>query len=78
MGHTDPVSVGLAGVVAKELSARGYTTLRPRAAFVNISPSTLDRRLKATDPFTIPELARVADALGMSLSELAGAAEDAA
>ena len=78
MGQTDPVSVGLADVVAKELTARGYTTLRSRAAVTNIKPSTLDRYLKAERPFKITELAKVADALGMSLSELAGAAEEAA
>lgn len=78
MGQTDPVSVGLADVVAKELTARGYTTLRARAAVTNIKPSTLDRRLKGQKPFKVPELAKVADALGMSLSELAGAVEDVA
>lgn len=78
MGQTDQVSVGLADVIAKELSARGYTTLRARSAVTNISPSTLDRRLKGQKPFKVPELAQIAEALGMSLAELAGAAEDAA
>lgn len=73
-----PVSIGLADVVARELSARGHTTLRARAAATGIKPSTLDRRLQGRRPFKFPELVRVADALGMSLSELAAAAERAA
>ena len=78
MGQAAQVSVGLADVVAKELTARGLTTLRARSAFVDIKPSTLDRYLKAERPFKIEALAKVADALGMTLSELTASLEDAA
>ena len=78
MGQAAQVSVGLADVVAKHLTARGLTTLRARAAFVDIKPSTLDRYLKAERPFKIEALAKVASALGMTLSDLTGELEDAA
>ena len=78
MGQTDQVSVALAGVVANHLTARGLTTLRSRAEFVDIKPSTLDRYLRAERPFKIEALAKVAAALGMTLSELTGELEDAA
>lgn len=73
-----PVSIGLAAVVARGLSARGHSTLHARAAATGIKPSTLNRRLQGERPFKFPELARVAEVLGMSLAELAAAAEDAA
>lgn len=78
MGQIDPVSVGLVDVVAKELTARGYTTLHARADATGIKPSTLNRRLKGEKPFKFPELVKVAAALGMTLAELTVAAEDAA
>lgn len=79
MEHADKVPVApLSDVVAKELTARGYVTLRSRAAVTNIKRSTLDRRLKGESQFKWDELAQIAAALGMALSELVGAAEDAA
>lgn len=76
--HRERSSVDLAGVVANHLTARGLTSLRSRAAFVGIAPSTLNRRLKDKTPFKSTELGQIADALGIRISELVGAAEDAA
>lgn len=78
MEHHQRSSVDLAGVVANHLTALGLTSLRSRAAFVGIKPSTLNRRLNNKQPFKATELAQIADALGMRISELVGAAEDAA
>ena len=77
MGQAEQVSVGLSVVVARELNARGHTTLTAKATATNIRRSTLDRRLKG-QPFKVDELAKIANAIGWSMSELAGAAEAAA
>lgn len=66
----------LAQVVASELNARGHTTLTAKAHATGITRSTLDRRLKGS-AFTVDELGQIATAIGWSVSELVGAAEDA-
>lgn len=45
---------------------------------MGIKPSTLNRRLKDKTPFKSTELGQIAEALGIRVSELVGAAEDAA
>jgi DNA-binding Xre family transcriptional regulator len=81
MGQADPVSVGrISDVVASQLTAQGFVTLRDKADATGIKKSTLHRRLSKTNPkpFTAPELFQIAAALGTTVSELVGAAEDAA
>lgn len=79
MGQADPVSVGrLSDVVAKELTALGYTTVRAQADAIGITKSTLNRRLKKPQQFTAVELFGIAAVLGIRASDLVGAAEDAA
>lgn len=78
MGHQQGLSVDLVDVVAKGLNERGFTTQRARATATGIKASTLDRRLKRQTPFKATELAAIADLFGIKLSDLVGAAEDAA
>lgn len=78
MGRQQGLSAGLAGVVARELNARGHRTLTAKSVATGIKRSTLDRRLKAEQAFDAEQLARIANAIGWKLSDLVGAGEDAA
>lgn len=77
MGHNDPVSVGLSGVVAKRLKATGLG-IDEILRSLEMTRSTYYRRISGDQPFTTPELYAIAGLLGTTLSVLAAEAEDAA
>lgn len=54
--------------------ARRRVTQDQLAAAIGISQATMSRRLAGTQPFTVPELERVAAFLDVPLGSLVGAA----
>lgn len=67
----------IAGVVSQALEVRGLTVVALSDA-TGIPRTTLIRRLSGRSPFTVNELGEVADALGMTSTEILTAAEPAA
>lgn len=73
----DHHTASLGSVIRGRIEAAGYT-VRSAALAAGIPHSTLDRKLRTSDQFTFSELARIADLLGVRVSELAEAAEQVA
>ena len=71
---TSAQSVRIAGEVRAEM-ARGRVTGTTLAQTVGMSNATLSRRLSGAIPFNIDELAAVARALGLTVTELLTRAE---
>lgn len=74
MEHNTDTSRRIAGVVERRISASGIS-LREAARQTGIPLTTLSRRLTGNSPFSLPELAAVAELLGVVASELVIEAE---
>jgi hypothetical protein len=66
--HMDSVSRAVAGAVAEAIAANGHTQLSVSEA-TGIPRTTLLRRLGGVTPFTVAELAAIADFLGMAAAD---------
>lgn len=72
--HADP----LTQVIQKALADHGVVSLRAAADATGITKDAIKRRYDGETPWTIPDLDKVADFLGVPASTLKALAEDAA
>ena len=72
-----PTAAGLAGEVRAEMARQGVTAATMAQA-TDISRASLSRKLNGRNEFTVAEMFRVAEFLGMTLSDLLRRAESVA
>jgi len=69
-----PTTAGLAGEVRAEMARQGVTAASMARA-IDVSRTSLSRKLNGRNEFTVAEMFRVAAFLGMTLSDLLRRAE---
>ena len=69
-----PTAAGLTAEVRAEMARQGISAAKVATA-TNINPATLSRRLNGTSDFTVGEVSRVAQFLGVTLADLLRRAE---
>lgn len=72
-----PTTAGLAGEVRAEMARQGVTAATVAQA-IDISRASLSRKLNGSGEFTVAEMLRVSNFLGLALSDLLRRAEQVA
>jgi len=72
-----PTTAGLAGEVRAEMARQGVTAAAVAQA-IDISRTSLSRKLNGSGEFTVAEMLRVSNFLGLPLSDLLRRAESVA